>query len=327
MQIGYKIDVLKQFLDLYPEGKFYQATEKELNKEINNKNKSINKIISQNKESFASKYIRFLREFPIPSKYDNNVEKTAYTKENYWNYYKMNDVDLLNSNAYTTVVVNYFKLLRPFNEQSYYNAARTIMDNVFFEDTEISAYVFEYILSRFEMMEFYDATSKLSYEYGNVCKENDDDNNLKLRIKSNTELAIGKKASDFSSQTISGGQYTLSSMEKDYTLIVFWASWCDHCAAMLPELAENISYFTNVDLITVSLDAEENDLKAFIAEKKLSSGLKIICDYQGWKGKIVLDYAVYATPVMFIVDKDLNIVAKPYNEERLIKELNKLLKN
>lgn len=324
MGIGYKIDILKQFLDIYPEGKFYKTVENELNTEIKNKDKIINKIIKQNPGSFASRYIEFLREFPVPVKY-NDAEKSVYIKENYWKYYKMNDLDLLYSNAYSNAVINYFKLLRPFNEQSYYEAVRTIMDNIFFEDPKISAFVLEYILSGFELMGFNDASSKLSYEYGNICKDNDENNNLNLRIKSNTDLAIGKKAPDILAETITGHQYTLSSMTKDYTLIIFWASWCDHCAAMLPELAKSMWYFSNVDLVAISIDTDEDELNNFIIEKKIPSDLKIICDYQGWKSEIISDYAVFATPVMYIVDKELNIVSKPYNEERLVKELNNLL--
>ncbi|MDD3741607.1 MAG: hypothetical protein PHH30_10220, partial [Bacteroidales bacterium] len=51
----------------------------------------------------------------------------------------------------------------------------------------------------------------------------------------------------------------------------------------------------------------------------------VLCEYKGWDGQIVVDYAIFATPSMYIVDKELNIIAKPYNEERLYDELEKIL--
>ena len=49
-------------------------------------------------------------------------------------------------------------------------------------------------------------------------------------------------------------------------------------------------------------------------------------DFLGWEGKIVTDYAVYATPSMFIVDRNMNIVAKPITGEQLFSEVEKLIK-
>ncbi|MDD3859418.1 MAG: TlpA disulfide reductase family protein [Bacteroidales bacterium] len=318
----YKIDVLDQLKDIYPDGKFRNKVESELKKEIKIKNKNLEKVIKQNPDSFTGRYLKFLRELSVPSKY-NDYEKSEFLKKNYLSYYKFNDLSLLNSNAYTTVVLNYFKLYRSNNPEVYYTAAKEILDYIFFEDPKIFNFVFEYVLSGFESLGLDEQAAKISVEFGDLCSDGSD--NLKMRIKSNTELSVGKKAPDFSALSTSGKKYTLSEMKTDYTLIIFWATWCEHCKITMPRLAaaSNIFKEAKMDIIAISIDSDEQVLKEFLKENQMP--WDVLCEYKGWDGQIVVDYAIFATPSMYIVDKELNIIAKPYNEERLYDELEKIL--
>ncbi|MBQ1731825.1 MAG: redoxin domain-containing protein, partial [Bacteroidales bacterium] len=65
-------------------------------------------------------------------------------------------------------------------------------------------------------------------------------------------------------------------------------------------------------------------IKKYVKDNSIS--FKVASDFLGWEGKIVTDYAVYATPSMFIVDKNMNIVAKPITGEQLFSEVEKLIK-
>ena len=48
-----------------------------------------------------------------------------------------------------------------------------------------------------------------------------------------------------------------------------------------------------------------------------------ICDLKGWGSPIAKDYNVFATPMMFLLDENLKIVAKPLD----VRELEKLLRD
>lgn len=318
----YKIDVLTELLDIYPDGKFRNKVESELKKEIKLQNKDLESAIKKDSESFAGRYLVCYREITVPSRY-NDLEKTEYLKKNYLELYKFNDLSLLNSNAYNTIVLNYFKLFRSNDPEVYYMAGRDVLDYIFFEDPKIFNSIFEYILSGFESLGLDEQAAKLSVEFGDLCSDGND--NLKMRIKGNTELSVGKKAPDFSIATLSGKQYTLSEMKTNYTLIIFWATWCEHCKITMPRLAaaSNIFKEANMDIITVSIDSDEDVLRNFLDQNEIP--WEVICEYKGWDGNIVVDYAIFATPSMYIVDKNLNIIAKPYNEERLYNELEKIL--
>ena len=284
----------------------------------------MSKVIKTNPESFAGRYLQFSRVITAPSRFDD-YKKNEYIKEKYFETFVMNDIELINSNAYNEIIINYFKLFKSNNPDTYYEAGKTILNEVFFEDPKIFNFLFEYILSGFESLSLDEAAAKLSLDFGDLCS--DDDGSLKMRIKSNTELTVGKKAPDFTINTVRGDEFTLSKMDKEYTLIVFWATWCSHCTVALPRLATAESIFkeADMDILAVSLDSDTTELQAYLDKHALP--WNIICEYQAWDGNIAIDYAVYATPTMIIVDKDLNIVAKPFNEDKLYDILEDIIIN
>ncbi len=320
----YKIDVLTQLLEIYPTGKFYNRIEKELKQEKQLKNKNIEKVIKSNPESFVGRYLSNFKVLTAPRKF-NDYEKLEYLKKSYFNFYSIDDIDLLNSDAYTQLVLNYFKLYKSNNQDVYYNAAKVILDEIFFGEPIIFYYVFEYILSGLESLSLNEAAYKLSVEYADLCSDGND--NLKLRINNNTKLAIGETAPDILSQTQKGDDYTLSEMETDYTLLVFWSTHCSHCQVILPRLAAAQSVFNeaNMDIVAISLDSDKNELDNYLKANKLP--WKIICQCDGWNGSIAVDYAIFASPWMIIIDNKMNIVAKPYNEEKLYDFLEGIITN
>jgi hypothetical protein len=42
-----------------------------------------------------------------------------------------------------------------------------------------------------------------------------------------------------------------------------------------------------------------------------------VCDTKSWDGKTANDYFIYATPAMFLVDKNRKIIANPTTMEEL----------
>jgi peroxiredoxin len=318
----YKIEVLDQFINIYPDGKFLETVKNELKKELENKNKNIIKAINQNPKSFAGRYLSYFKEFMFPAKY-SDLQKREYIKSEYLSNYKLNDLEMLNSDAYNHLVITYLKQAGANNSTLYYQSAEKIMNKVMSENPKISKFILEYILSGFEIMGFQQEAVSLSLKFGDLCS--DDDENFKIRIKNNIKLAVGENAPDFSHTTISGKNYTLSNMTANYTIIIFWATWCEHCKATLPKLAKDMHVFgqVDVDLIAISVDTDRVILNEFLNENEFP--FEIICDFKGWDGDIVKDYAIYATPMIFIVDKELKIVSKPFNESRLYNEITRIV--
>ncbi len=311
----YKIGILRELVKIYPSGDFLSTAEKELGKETALVSTCLEKAIKQKSGTFASRYLSYFRDINL------NISESAEKKKNFLaKNFPMNDLELLNSNAYHHFVVAYLKKYEP---SEYANAAREILNYLSQGNQEIFSKIFDYILTGFESMERYDDLYQLSVEYGNSCST---DGNLKARVKSYTDLRIGAKAPDFEIETIDGEDVVLSQMKSDYTLVIFWATWCENCKEEIPRINEAISLFkrAKVDIVAISIDEDEADIRKYVKDNSLS--FKVASDLLGWEGKIVLDYAVYATPSMYIVDKNMNIVAKPITGEQLFKAVEGLIK-
>ena len=99
-------------------------------------------------------------------------------------------------------------------------------------------------------------------------------------------------------------------MPDTYKVIVFGAGWCESCEKELPQLETYVDYFKenyDTQIIYVAIDT---DLGAFKTQKNKYSFIST-CEYKGWNGENVKNYYVTATPSIFIVDREMTIVAKP----------------
>lgn len=140
-------------------------------------------------------------------------------------------------------------------------------------------------------------------------------------------VQTGNTAPDF---VLQEGMLNLSSIQSDYTLLLFWASWCSHCTQEIPEIkkitdsisAKLHSSGKRLTVIAISLDTDKAAWQKYVLDNNLFTWLNT-SELKGWKGEVPKQYNVYATPTMFLLDKDKKIIAKPMN----VQELEKLLMN
>lgn len=142
------------------------------------------------------------------------------------------------------------------------------------------------------------------------------DQNLAKQLESYRAMKKGSIAPEmvFSGDLVSPG-YTsnlpkkISEINSDYTVVVFGASWCPKCTEELPEVAKLYSKWKEqgIEVVYVSLDDDKTQFQTFVKAFPFIS----VCDYKKWSGKIVQDYYVFATPTMFILDKNRQILLRP----------------
>jgi peroxiredoxin len=95
------------------------------------------------------------------------------------------------------------------------------------------------------------------------------------------------------------------------TLLIFYASWCPHCKELIPKLRT----LKNIEILAVSLDTSRVDWLNFVNGNSLK--YLNVSDQKGWDGKAAGDYFIYATPTMFVLDRDKKIIGKPVNYDEL----------
>ena len=101
----------------------------------------------------------------------------------------------------------------------------------------------------------------------------------------------------------------LSEIKSQYTVVVFGASWCPKCTKELPEIAKLYSKWkaNSVEVVFVSLDEDKELFNNFASIFPFIS----FCDYQKWKSPIVIDYYVFGTPTMYLLDAERKILLRP----------------
>lgn len=101
----------------------------------------------------------------------------------------------------------------------------------------------------------------------------------------------------------------LSAIKSDYLVVVFGASWCPSCPSELAQIAGLYNTWSsqNVEVVFVSLDEEKETFEKFASPFPFIS----ICDYQKWESPGVKDYHVFATPTMYLLDNQREIVLRP----------------
>ncbi|MBK6565364.1 MAG: redoxin domain-containing protein [Saprospiraceae bacterium] len=101
----------------------------------------------------------------------------------------------------------------------------------------------------------------------------------------------------------------LSDLISNYTVIVFGASWCPKCTEDLPQISKLYSKWKaqGIEVVYVSLDEDKKMFQTFVKDFPFIS----TCDYKKWKGSIVQDFYVFATPTMFLLDKNREIILRP----------------
>jgi thiol-disulfide isomerase/thioredoxin len=101
----------------------------------------------------------------------------------------------------------------------------------------------------------------------------------------------------------------LSELKSKYTLVVFGASWCPKCTEEIPLLANNFAKWKqqDIEVVYVSLDVDEQQFKSFASIFPFVS----VCDYQKWESPAVKSYHVFATPTMYLLDEQREILLRP----------------
>lgn len=149
--------------------------------------------------------------------------------------------------------------------------------------------------------------------------------NLRSQLAYMAPFVVGAMAPDFTLNTPAGEPISLSSFRGKYVLIDFWASWCQPCRQISPELVKlyNTHKGPSFEILGVSLDAEKEAWTKAIAEDKLT--WKHVSDLGYWNSAAAKIYRINSIPHSILVDPDGKIAAKNLSPQQLDVLLKSLL--
>ncbi len=187
------------------------------------------------------------------------------------------------------------------------------------QDAQKYQIVTDYLFKLLEKRSLYTSAEYLALKVlgDQACTVSDD---LMNKLEGYRQMKVGNKAPEiqmtpytYYAQGLKAS--SLSEIPASFKVVVFAASWCSHCTEEIPKLGLYYPEWKKkgVEILLVSLDETTHDFVQFVGSLPFTS----TTDLKKWEGQAVQDYHVFATPTMYLLDKELQIVLKPRSLEQL----------
>lgn len=326
----FKLELIYPLINMYPkDDPFYETVTRQYDMVNNGMSEWVATVTKKNTGKYAAKLIK--ADFtPRPSSALTEEQHVDFLKVHFFDQIDFTDTTLLYSNIVSSKTIQYLSLYQNNRldkdqlQVEFIKAVNMIMEKTKSSPT-VYAYVMDYLINGFNSYGF---DKVITYIADNInledqCIDEERKAELEKKVESHKKFSAGKQLPDFDTQDIGGKKVKLSAINSDYTLLVFWATWCPHCNTLVKELKKIYlpDNRNKLEIIAVSLDDSKEDLDRFLKE----GGYDWInvCDYKKWKGELVQQFDIFATPTMFLVSKDMTIQAKPITYNELMNELYK----
>ncbi len=258
----------------------------------------------------------------IPSEHKDIETYVRQKKEHYFDALDFSDTVLQGSAFLTDKAVNYVFTALPYRKMSAEQLEKEIQANItrlarilLPVDPNFKTDLLGTIWSQLTENQYTKAADYLYENYLKALAVETKDTELLNSIATYNRLRPGAKAPEIS---WSEGETTkkLSDLEaaKNY-LIVFWSSTCSHCLQQLPELHKRIKGISNITVLAIGLEDDEENWK--LESTKLPGFVHGIA-LGKWESPYTTLYDIHQTPTYYILDKDKHIVAKPEDYKEAI---------
>ena len=325
-----KFELLTPIIAYYPkDDDFYNIATKNYRETQISRNKYIRDLKRDNPDLFASDLAMFQLKPIIPSGLTEG-EMHQYLLTHFFDKIDFTNPYLLRSDAYPNKILEYLTLYGNSNysqaelEDAFIKAIDILFSRPFDEEV-VKDYVINYLVKGFERYGFEKVIVHIADTYNEetACEDEERKSDLQMRLDNFKKLAIGQTAPDFSVPTVDGKTISFSDIKADYLMLIFWATWCPHCTQSIPEISEmyKSQKKKKVEVVAFSLDTDEAAWKNYIKENKLE--WINASDLKSWNSNIAIDYNIYATPTIIVIDKDRKIVSKPLNLSQIEQEFNR----
>jgi len=293
------------------------------------RNRYMDSITQAYPDLYAVKMMNAFRSPVIPGDM-SHMERIDTLKNCFFDHAAIDDPALLSAPIYTLKLIDYLSLYkvdsltREEQEEQFIEAVDQIMANVS-SDEELRNFVVEFMLEGFEMLDMEQVQVYIADNYLDEACESDIVELILSRMEGYKEMAVGEQAPDFVIRAVDGKNIRLSELTSPYVMVVFWASTCEHCRKLMPEL--NDWYLSEntpgLEVVAISIDSSSAAFSQFIHELKP----QWITAHEplGWYGKVPTDYHIYATPSLFLLDRNRTILAKPSSFKQFLRAIKKVV--
>jgi peroxiredoxin len=319
-----KLDLITPVLDFYPEkDDFYFRVSTEFERLQRSEKKTLDSLSVLYPGLYAIRIFRLGQTPLIPSGLSKE-DRVVYLKQHFLDNVDFTDTLLLRSNAWAGKAISYLSLYS--NNQytqkqleSEFIKAVTVILGKASVNPEIYKFLLDYFVGGFDKYHFDAVITYMADNFQDPfsCEDQARKTKLQKKLENFKKISVGKIAPDITVPDSKGKPVVLSQIRSEYTLLVFWSSECGHCVQMMPQLREfyDKQKPKRLEVMTVSLDTSRTEWTTFIREQKLN--WLNTSELKGFNSASSDEYNIFATPTMFLLDREKKILAKPISYREL----------
>jgi thiol-disulfide isomerase/thioredoxin len=324
-----KSELLQLVLARYPHDDPYyrttQTTVTQLQKEYSG---FVRSASTANPTSFVARYIRSSH-LPMVNFNEPFDKQLNYLKAHALDNVDFSDDGLIYSDLFTNKTIEYLtyyrnpQLPKELLEKEFMVAVDTILNKAKVNQV-VYKHITEYLIDGFKKFSFEQCISYILDNYvikDDLCLDEGSGSTIHRMIDQKKYLPVGAAAPDITLPDTSGNPVSLMTMAAEKILVVFYSTSCPHCQTMIPRLSEIAKGRKGSELkvLAISLDGSRAEWLSFIRSNSLT--WTNVNEVRGWQGRSTMNYFVYATPTMILVNKERKVIAKPLTIEELQKHL------
>jgi len=114
-------------------------------------------------------------------------------------------------------------------------------------------------------------------------------------------ISEGKRAPDFSLESLEGGEVSLSDHRGDVVLINFWATWCAPCRAEIPAIEAVHQARQNDGFVVLGVNYQEAREVVEPFTRRLAMTYPVLLDE---RGRVMDTYRAIGLPMSILVDRE-----------------------
>jgi peroxiredoxin len=319
-----RLELITPIIDYYPvKDAYFTTSANEFESIQKSQAKAFDSLSRIYPDSYAVRILR-LQQTPFLSSSLSKDDRVDYLKVHFFDKVDFNDTLLLRSNAWSNKAISYLGLWgnSRYNQkqlETEFIKAVTILMSAASVNPDIYKFLLDYLLGGFDKYHFDEVITYMADHFQDPfsCEDQTKKSALQKKLDTFKKIATGKIAPEITVPDIKGTTIRLSEISSEYTLLIFWSSECHHCTDMMPKVKEiyDKQKPKRMEVLAVSIDTSRSEWTGFIKEEKLDflNGSEL----KGFDSKSADQYNIYATPTMFLLDREKKILAKPISYREL----------
>ena len=146
-----------------------------------------------------------------------------------------------------------------------------------------------------------------------------------IKLDSQEGTDTGLVLPNFEQSTPNGEQLSLAQYRGHYTLVDFWAAWCNPCRKENPNLVKVYNAYKSkgFKILSVSLDRNKENWVQAIKDDNLN--WDHVSDLKFWDNEVAVRFSIQAIPANFLLDPQGIIIAKNSSSKELAEILSQKL--